>query len=117
PDPFSFVLHGLVDDNGEGNSMGFYNMQNGDVPVLKSLADKYSMSDNFHQSFLGGTTANHVMLGSGDAIFWSDANGKATTPPSHIANPDPLPGSNNQYTVDINFDGNFTRSEEHTSEL
>jgi phospholipase C len=107
PDPFSFVTPGLVDDNGEGNSMGFYNMQKGDVPVLKALADEYSMSDNFHQSFMGGTGANHVMLGSGDAIFWTDSNGNPTTPPSHIANPNPIAGSNDQYIVDINFDGNF----------
>jgi phospholipase C len=97
-----------IDDNGGGNSMAFYNMHNGDVPFLKSLADQYSMSDNFHQSFLGGTGANHVMLGSGDAIFWSDGNGNPTTPPSHIANPDPLPGTNDVYTVDVFFDGNFT---------
>jgi phospholipase C len=109
PDPFSFVMPGLVDDNGEGNSMAFYNMQNGDVPELKKLADEFSMSDNFHQSFMGGTGANHVMLGTGDAIFWTDSNGNPTKPPSHIANPDPLPGSNDQYTVDINFDGNFTK--------
>ena len=108
PDPFSFVMPGLVDDNGEGNSMAFYNMQKGDVPVLKSLADQYSISDNYHQAVMGGTGANHVMLGSGDAIFWSDGNGTPTMPPSHIADPDPLPGSNDQYTVDIGFDGNFT---------
>jgi phospholipase C len=114
PDPFSFPIANQVDDNGGGNSMAFYNVQNGDVPVLKKLADEYSMSDNFHQSFMGGTAANHVMLGSGDAIFWSDGNGNATTPPSHIANPDPLPGSNNQYTVDINFDGNFTECGDST---
>ena len=107
-DPFSFPVANQVDDNGGGNSMGFYNMQNGDVPFLKTLADQYSMSDNFHQSFMGGTGANHVMLGSGDAIFWSDGQGNPTMPPSHIANPDPLPGSDNQYTVDIGFDGNFT---------
>lgn len=107
-DPFSFPVANQVDDNGGGNSMAFYNMQNGDVPFLKSLADQYSMSDNFHQSFMGGTGANHVMLGSGDAIFWSDGQGNPTMPPSHIANPDPLPGSDNQYTVDIGFDGNFT---------
>jgi phospholipase C len=95
------------DDNGGGNSMAFYNMQAGDVPVLKRLADEYSMSDNFHQSFMGGTGANHVMLGSGDAIFWSDGKGNPTTPPSHIANPDPLPGSDDVYTVDLLFDGNF----------
>jgi phospholipase C len=107
-DPFSFPIANQVDDNGGGNSMAFYNVQAGDAPVLKSLADEFSMSDNFHQSFMGGTGANHVMLGTGDAIFWSDGQGNPTTPPSHIANPDPLPGSDNQYTVDINFDGNFT---------
>jgi phospholipase C len=97
-----------IDDNGGGNSMAFYNMQAGDVPVLKGLADKFSMSDNFHQSFMGGTGANHFMLGTGDAIFWSDGNGNPTTPPSHIANPDPLPGTDDVYTVDLLFDGNFT---------
>ena len=106
-DPNSFPVANQVDDNGGGNSMAFYNMQKGDVPFLKSLADQYSMSDNFHQSFMGGTGANHVMLGSGDAIFWSDGHGNPLMPPSHIANPDPLSGSDNQYTVDIGFDGNF----------
>ena len=107
-DPGSFPIANQVDDNGGGNSMAFYNMQKGDVPVLKQLADEYSMSDNYHQAVMGGTGANHVMLGTGDAIFWSDGNGTPTMPPSHIANPNPLPGSNNQYTVDIGFDGNFT---------
>ncbi len=99
---------GAIDDNGGGNSMAFYNVQSGDVPVLKQLADEYSMSDNFHQSVMGGTGANHVMLGTGDAIFWSDGRGNATVPPSHIANPNPLPGTDDVYTVDLNFDGNFT---------
>jgi phospholipase C len=107
-DPNSFPVAGEVDDNGGGNSMAFYNMHEGDAPILKALADQYSMSDNYHQAVMGGTGANHVMLGTGDAIFWSDGNGHPTTPPSHIANPNPLPGSDNQYTVDINFDGNFT---------
>ena len=97
-----------IDDNGGGNSMAFYNVHNGDAPFLKHLADEYSMSDNFHQSVMGGTGANHVMLGTGDAIFWSDGNGNPTVPPSHIANPDPLPGTDDVYTVDLNFDGNFT---------
>jgi len=97
-----------IDDNGGGNSMAFYNVQHGDVPVLKALADEFTMSDNFHQSVMGGTGANHVMLGTGDAIFWSDSNGNPTTPPSHIANPDPLPGTDDVYTVDLLFDGNFT---------
>jgi phospholipase C len=97
-----------IDDNGGGNSMAFYNVQAGDVPVLKQLADEFSMSDNFHQAFMGGTGANHVMLGTGDAIFWSDGNGNPTVPPSHIANPDPQAGTDNVYTVDVGFDGNFT---------
>jgi len=98
-----------IDDNGGGNSMAFYNVQNGDAPVLKGLADEFSMSDNFHQSFMGGTGANHVMLGTGDAIFWSDGKGSPTTPPAAvIANPDPLPGTDDVYTVDLLFNGNFT---------
>ncbi len=97
-----------IDDNGGGNSMAFYNAQAGDAPVLRSLADEFSMSDNFHQSFMGGTGANHVMLGTGDAIFWSDGSGNPTTPPARIANPDPLPGTDDVYTVDLFFDGNFT---------
>ena len=97
-----------VDDNGGSNSMAFYNMVLGDVPVLKSLADQYTMSDNFHQAVMGGTGANHIMLGSGDSFFWSDGEGHPTVPPSHIANPNPIPGTNNVYTVDLGFDGNFT---------
>ena len=106
PDPAS---GGAIDDNGGGNSMAFYNVQSGDAPVLKSLADQYSMSDNFHQSVMGGTGANHVMLGLGDAIFWSDGKGNPTTPPAGvIANPDPQPGTDDVYTVDLGFNGNFT---------
>ena len=111
PDPAN---GGAIDDNGGGNSMAFYNMQAGDVPVLKSLADQYTMSDNFHQAVMGGTGANHVMLGTGDAIFWSDGHGNPTTPPSHIANPNPLPGTDDVYTVDLNFDGNFTECADPT---
>jgi len=97
-----------IDDNGGGNSMAFYNMHAGDFPFLKQLADEYSMSDNFHQSFMGGTGANHVMLGTGDAIFWSDGNGNPTTPPAVvIANPNPLAGTDDVYTVDLLFNGNF----------
>ena len=62
-------------------AMGFYNVQQGDVPYFKQLADTYSMSDNFHQSVEGGTGANHIMLGYGDAIWFSDGNGNPLTPP------------------------------------
>jgi len=83
--------------------MGFYNAQQGEAPILKMLADRFTLGDNFHQSFHGGTGANHFMFGTGDAAFWSDGNGNPTTPPSNIANPNPKTGSNNQYTADNNF--------------
>ena len=63
---------------GEGSTaMGFYNVQKGDAPYFKNLADKYAMSDNFHQSVNGGTGANHIMFGHGDAIWFSDGNGQS----------------------------------------
>jgi phospholipase C len=110
---------------GEGSSaLGFYNVQQGDVPYFKSLADTYAMSDNFHQSVDGGTGANHIMFGHGDAIWFSDGNGHAETPlhnaaystePSGVTstypagyggtvdmieNPNPAPGTNNWYSQD-----------------
>jgi phospholipase C len=87
--------------NGAGNSMAVYNVNRGDAPLLKTLADEFTMSDNFHQSVMGGTGANHVMLGTGDNVLFSDGAGNPTTPPANqIANPNPRPGTNNVYTVD-----------------
>jgi phospholipase C len=94
----------------EGSTaMGFYNVLRGDVPYFKQLADTYAMSDNFHQSIMGGTGANHVALGTGDAIWYSDGNGNAITPPSlTIENPDPQPGTNNWYTQDGYSGGTYS---------
>jgi phospholipase C len=110
PTPFSNAT------TGEGSTaMGFYNMLQGDAPYLKSLADSYSMSDNFHQSVQGGTGANHIMLGTGDAIWFSDGNGRPATPPHNqnvavgtknegvvdeIEDPNAQPGTNNWYKED-----------------
>jgi phospholipase C len=76
---------------GEGSTaMSFYNVQQGDAPYFKFLADRYALSDNFHQSVMGGTGANHIMFGFGDAIWFSDGKGNALTPPANqIENPDP----------------------------
>ena len=69
---------------GEGSTaLGFYNVQQGDVPYFKSLADKYAMSDNFHQSVNGGTGANHIMFGHADAIWFSNADGSPGKPPQN----------------------------------
>jgi acid phosphatase len=104
-DMFPFVATSFsTADNGVGSSMAFFNVNNGDAAFLKSLADKYTMSDNMHQSFQGGTGANHSMLGFADAVAWTDGNGNPVTPPaSLIANPNPRAGTNNRYTVDGNF--------------
>ena len=103
---------------GEGaTAMGFYNMLQGDVPYFKALADNFATADNYHQAVMGGTGANHIMLGTGDAIFFSDANGNPAMPPhmvpaetfvgtpnagivDEIENPDPQQGTNNWYTQD-----------------
>ncbi len=104
---------------GEGSTaLGFYNVQQGDAPYFKSLADNYAMSDNFHQSVNGGTGANHIMLGHADAIWFSDGKGSPQTPPhdvpvttnpagyggsgtvDEIENPDSASGTNNWYSQD-----------------
>jgi phospholipase C len=108
---------------GEGSTaMGFYNVQNGDAPYFKSLADTYAMSDNFHQSVDGGTGANHIMFGHGDAIWFSDGNGNPLVPPHNeevasgtpnagivdeIENPNPASGTNNWYSEDGYGGGSF----------
>jgi phospholipase C len=104
-DLFAFVMATYSATNkSEGNEMGFYNAEQDQAILLKQLADRFTLSDNFHQSFLGGTAANHAMFGTADAIFWSDGNGNAATPPTNvIANPNPVKGTVNQYTVDGNF--------------
>ena len=86
------------DDSGS-NSIGFFNMLEGDAPVLKKLADEYALSDNFHQAIMGGTAANHVALGTGDAIFWTTFN-EIPTPPAHIADPDPQSSTSDKYKAD-----------------
>jgi len=97
---------------GEGaTSMAFYNVLRGDAPYSKELADNYAMSDNYHQPVMGGTGANSIMLGFGDAIWFSDENGNPLVPPHHqmtfaggpvdeIENPNPVAGTNNWWTQD-----------------
>jgi phospholipase C len=101
---------------GEGSTpLGFYNVQRGDAPYFKELADSYAMSDNFHQSVAGGTGANHIMLGHGDMIWFSNGKGAPLQPPHNtevakgtanagvvdeIENPNAAPGTNNWYAED-----------------
>ena len=106
-DLFPFVMTtyaGPTADKGGGTSMAFYNMQTDDAPLLKKLADEYTISENYHQPGMGGTGIQHVFMGTGDDIFWSDGAGNPLVPPaSQIANPNPQPTTNNRYTVDGRF--------------
>jgi phospholipase C len=97
-------------NTGEGSTaMAFYNVLQGDAPYMKQLADQYTLSDNFHQSVMGGTGANHIMFGYADALPYSNGKGKLATPPSNqIENPDPQAGTNNWYDQDGYSGGSYT---------
>ena len=106
----TWVANTAGDDNGAkppapiyqgGVQMGFYNMAQGDAPIFKDLAQHYAMSDNYHQAVQGGTGANHIALGTGFAGSYQNAAGQAVAPPAgEIENPNPKPGTNNNYTQD-----------------
>src|SRR5260370_18572643 len=55
-----------------GQTMAFFNMQNGDAPLMKSLADKYTMSDNYHHPVLGGPLPDSQPLALAHQAFFSD---------------------------------------------
>ncbi len=95
---------------GEGSTaMGMYNMHNGDAPYMKYLADNFTLSDNMHQSVMGGTGANHIMFGYADAMFYADGSGNPATPPTNqIENPNPQQGTNNWYDQDGYGGGTYT---------
>ena len=115
---FTWVHQTAGDDNGANPpapihqgalEMGYDNMQQGDAPVLKYLADRYALSDNYHQAVQGGAGANHVAIGTGYAASYQDGNGHPLTPPSNeIENPNPKPGTNNNYTQDGYAGGTYS---------
>jgi phospholipase C len=87
-DLYPFV--GVARDDGSGsNSMSFLNMQKGDAPVFKRLADKYTINDNYHQPIMGGTAVQHQMIGTADDVFWETFQGVSQPPIASVADPDP----------------------------
>jgi phospholipase C len=81
--------------------MGFYNVQKGDASTFESLAAKFTLNDNFHQSVMGGTAVQHIMLGTGDSIFWEQFGALPSVPPTRrVANPNSKSPTNDQYQVD-----------------
>ncbi|MHC1480430.1 alkaline phosphatase family protein [Frateuria aurantia] len=92
------------------SSMQFVNMAKGDAPYMAQLAREYTLSDNFHQSVMGGTGTNHIMLGFGEPVFYADAQGRPAVPPANqIENPDPLQGTVNWYTQDGYYGGSYVQ--------
>jgi phospholipase C len=102
---------------GEGSdSMGFYNVQNGDAPYMKYLADNYTLSDNMHQSVMGGTGANHIMFGYADALWYSNGSGAIATPPTNeVENVNPQAGTNNWYDQDGYSGGSYSNCSDSTA--
>jgi phospholipase C len=87
--------------NEGATAMGFYNVQQGDMPYFKWLADHYTLSDNYHQPTWGGTGLDSIFAGFADGLWYSDGNGSPAVPPTNqIENPDPQPNTNNWYTED-----------------
>jgi phospholipase C len=73
-----------------GVAMGFYNIAEGDLPYLQLLAQTYSINDNYHQPFMGGTAVNSDAIGTGDLLFFTDSSGNPSVPPANtIENPNP----------------------------
>jgi phospholipase C len=117
-DLYTWVPNTAGDDNGANPparihqgalSMGYYNMCTGDAPNFNFIGDNYAISDNFHQAVMGGTGANHIMLGTGDAAFYSDGHGHPLVPPNNqIENPNAKPGTNNNYTQDGYAGGSYS---------
>ena len=94
----------------EGSTaLGYYNVQTGDMPYFNELARKYTISDNYHQPVMGGTGSNSIMIGTADALYYTDGHGNATTPPSNqIEDPRPQAGTNNWYAQDGYSGGSYS---------
>ena len=121
----TWVANTAGDDNGAnppaaifqgGLQTGFYNMAQGDAPIMRLLAQNYAISDNYHQAVMGGTGANHIMLGTGWAASFQNASGTPVTPPANeIENPNPKPGTNNNYTQDGYAGGSYSECANSTA--
>ena len=97
-----------VSNPGQGGElMGFFNMSKGDAPYFKHLAQQWAISDNYHQSVMGGTGANFFALATGDAAVYRIAGHLATPPANQIENPDPHTGTNNFYINDGYSGGSY----------
>jgi acid phosphatase len=98
-----------------GELMGFLNMAAGDAGYLRGLADRYALSDNYHQPIMGGTAMNFFMLVTGDAPFYNEAGHAAVPPENLIENPDAVDGSENFYRRDGYEGGSYVNCADRDS--
>lgn len=97
-----------------GELMAFLNMKSGDVPYWNSLAQQYAMSDNYHQSILGGTYANFYAIATGDIAYFNIDGIVAAPPANQIENPNPMPGTPNFYIQDGFSGGSYVNCSDAT---
>jgi phospholipase C len=90
-----------------GELMGFFNMSQTDAPFFKQLAQSYAISDNYHQSVMGGTGANFFSLATADAAVYQLGGALQVPPANQIENPDPQPETDNFYTRDGYSGGSY----------
>lgn len=90
-----------------GELMGFFNMAQGDAPVFKQLAKDYALSDNFHQSIMGGTGANFFAIATADVAVYNNNGVLATPPLNQIENPNPKAGTENFFIQDGYAGGSY----------
>jgi phospholipase C len=104
-----------ADNPGQGGElMGYFNMAQGDAPLFHQLAQTWAMSDNYHQSVMGGTGANFFALATGDMAAYR-LNGKPAVPPANqIENPDPQPHTENFYLRDGYAGGSYVKCADPT---
>jgi len=95
--------------NEGATALGFYNVNSGDMPYFTDLARHYTISDNYHQPVMGGTGANSIMIGTADALYYTDGKGNPATPPQNqIEDPRPQQGTNNWYAQDGYSGGTYS---------
>lgn len=102
-------------DPGQGGEvMGFVNMSAGDAGFFRDLADRYAISDNYHQSVMGGTGMNFFALSTADMPVFTLGGKLAVPPVNQIEDPDPLPGSENFYRRDGFGGGSYVNCSDAT---
>ncbi|HWW78554.1 MAG TPA: alkaline phosphatase family protein, partial [Steroidobacteraceae bacterium] len=95
-------------DPGQGGElMGFVNMHRGDASYLRTLADRYAMSDNYHQFVMGGTGVNFFSIATGDVPVYKIGGTVVTPPANQVENPNPAPGTDNFFRQDGYQGGSF----------